>query len=58
MGSNTLYVTLLEDGSSTKLMLQILNTDSHVHSNKYAKMVGIYEGDKENRDCIESIFNN
>ena len=57
MGSNTLYVTLLGDkrGSSTKLMLQVLNTDSYVHSNRYAKMMGIYEGDKENSDCIWSI---
>ena len=39
-------------------MLQVLNRDPHVHSNRYAKMVGIYEGDKENRDCIERIFGN
>ena len=39
-------------------MLQVLNTDSHVHSNRYAKMIDIYEGDKANRDCIESIFGN
>ena len=37
-------------------MLQVLNRDSHVHSDRYAKMIGIYEGDKENRDCIECIF--
>ena len=39
-------------------MLQILNRDSHVHSNTFAKMIGINEGDKENRDCIECIFGN
>ena len=37
-------------------MLQVLNRDSHAHSNKYAKMIRIYEGDKENRDCIEHTF--
>ena len=48
MGSNTLYVTFLGDKgeSSTKLMLQVLNTDSHVHSNSYAKMTGIFKAIK------------
>ena len=31
-------------------MLQVLNRDSHVHSNGHANMIGIYEGNKENRD--------
>ena len=35
-------------------MLQVLNRDSHVYSNRYAKMIG----DKENPDCIERIFGN
>ena len=39
-------------------MLQVLNRDAHVHSNRYAKMIGTYEGDKENRDCIECILGN
>ena len=39
-------------------MLQVLNRDSHVHSKRYAKMIDIYESDKENRDCIERIFGN
>ena len=39
-------------------MFQVLNRDSHVHSSRYAKMIGIYEGDKENRDSIEHIFRN
>ena len=58
VGQNTLYVSLLVDkgGTSTKLLLQVLNTESQAHSNRYAKMIGIYEGDKENRDCIEGIF--
>ena len=38
-------------------MLQVLNRDSYVHSNRYAKMISIYEGDKENRD-FERIFGN
>ena len=38
-------------------MLQVLNRDSH-DSNRYTKMIGIYEGDKENRDCIDHIFGN
>ena len=53
---DTLFV--FKGGSSSKLTLQVLNTDSHVHSNRYAKMIGIYEGDKENRVCIGSIFGN
>ena len=54
VGQNKLYVSLLGDkgGTSTKLLLQVLNTESQAHSNRYAKMIGIYEGDKENRDCI------
>ena len=58
VGQNTLYVSLLGDkgGTSTKLLLQVLNTESQAHSNRYSKMIGIYEGDKENRDCIEGIF--
>ena len=39
-------------------MLQALNTGSYIHSNGYAKGIGIYEGDKEDRDCIGSIFGN
>ena len=35
-------------------MLQVLNRDSRVHSNRYAKMIGIYEVDKENRDCLST----
>ena len=40
--------------SSNKLMSQVLNRDSHVHSNRYAKIIG----DKENPDCIQRIFGN
>ena len=61
INENTLYITLLGDkgGTSTKLLLQVLNTnDSLVHSNRAAKMIAIYEGDKESRECIEAIFSN
>ena len=48
VGQNTLYVSLLGDKerTSTKLLLQVLNTESQAHSNQYAKMIGIYESDK------------
>ena len=36
-------------------MLQILNSDQN-HSVRAAKLIGIYEGEKENRECIEHIF--
>ena len=37
----------------------MLNTkESLVHSNRAAKMIAIYEGDKESRECIETIFSN
>ena len=49
INNNTLYVSLLGDkgGTSTKLLLQVLNTFSIIHSNREAKMIGVYEGDKE-----------
>ena len=39
VGQNTLYVSLLGDKgrTSTKLLLQVLNTESQAHSNQYAK---------------------
>ena len=48
VGQNTLYVFLLGDKrrTSTKLLLQVLNTESQAHSNQCAKMIGIYESDK------------
>ena len=51
INNNTLYISLLGDkgGTSTKLLLQVLNTkDLIMQSNRTAKMIGIYEGDKEN----------
>ena len=59
LDSNTLYTSFIGDkgGSSTKLLLQLLNTNNlTTHSNRYAKMIGIYEGDKETRECIEAVF--
>ena len=50
------YVLLTQDGGdSTKLLLQILNSDFS-HSVRFATLIGIYEGDKENRECMEAIF--
>ena len=59
INNNTLYVSLLADqgGTSTKLLLQVLNTkDSIIHGNRAAKMIGICEGGKESRECIDAIF--
>ena len=57
--NNELYVLLTGDkgGSSTKVMLQILNTKSG-HSVRSAKLIGLYEGEKDNRERIEAIFSN
>ena len=57
--NNELYVLLTGDkgGSSTKVMLQILNTKSG-QSVRSAKLIGIYEGEKDNRECVEAIFSN
>ena len=54
---NTLYVLLTggKGGDSTKLLLQILNSDFS-HSVRFATLIGIYEGDKEGRECVEAIF--
>ena len=52
INENTLYISRLDDKecTSTKLLLQVLNAkDSLVHSNRAAKMIATYEGDKESR---------
>ena len=57
--SITLYLLFPggKGSSSTKLLSQVLNTTNvHTHSNRYAKLIGTYEGDKENRECIEDVF--
>ena len=59
INNNTLYISLsgVKGGISTKLLLQVLDTkDSIIRSNRAAKMIGIYEGDKESRECIDAIF--
>ena len=52
-----LYLLLSGDkgGNSTKLMLQILNTKSS-QSVRTAKLIGIFEGEKDNHECVEAIF--
>ena len=52
-----LYLLLTgdKDGSTTKLMLQTLNSDRN-HSVRAAKLIGIYEGEKENRERIEHLL--
>ena len=47
--NDTLYVLLADDkrGSSTKNLLQLLNADTEKqHSVTFAKLIGIFEGDK------------
>ena len=59
INNNTMYISILgvKGGTSTTLLLQVLNTkDSIIHSNRAARMIGIYEGDKESRECIDAIF--
>ena len=34
---------------------RFLNSDFS-HSGRFAKLIGIYKGDKENRECVEAIF--
>lgn len=45
--------------STTKLMFQMLNLRDH-NSVKNAKMLGIYEGAKDSRECVELVryYNN
>ena len=52
-----LYLLLSGDkgGNSTKLMLQILNTKSS-QSVRTAKLIRIFEGEKDNHECVEAIF--
>ena len=54
---NTLYIWLTGDkgGDSTKLLLQILNSDFS-HSVRFAKLIGIYEGDKKKRMLGSNIW--
>ena len=36
------------------MSIQILNGDKH-QSIKQARLIGIYEGEKDNRECIENV---
>ena len=43
--------------SSTKILLQVLNVKSESqHSTRFAKLIGIFEGDKHSWECVEAIF--
>lgn len=54
---NVLWVLLTGDkgGKSTKLLLQFLNCKEQ-HSVHTARLLAIYEGDKDNYECIEKVF--
>ena len=53
----TLWIHISGDkgGKSTKLMMQIINS-SNRHSIKSAKLLGMFEGGKDNRNNIEMAF--
>ncbi|KAJ7391182.1 hypothetical protein OS493_019313 [Desmophyllum pertusum] len=55
--NNVLWVLLTGDkgGKSTKLMLQFLNCKEQ-HSVNTARLLAIFEGDKDNYECIEKVF--
>ena len=54
---NVLWVLLTGDkGSrSTKLLLQVLNTREQ-HSIQAARLLAIFEGDKDNYECLNEVF--
>ena len=54
---NLLWILLTGDkgGKSTKLLLQFLNCEEQ-HSTHTARLLAIYEGDKDNHQCIQKIF--
>ena len=54
---NLLWVLLTGDkgGKSTKLLLQFLNCKEQ-HSIHTARLLAIYEGDKDNYECIQKVF--
>ena len=54
---NVLWVLLSGDkgGKSTKLLLQFLNCNDP-HSVHTARLLAIFEGDKDNYECIEKVF--
>jgi len=54
---NVLWVLLSGDkgGKSTKLLLQFLNCKEQ-HSVHTARLLAIFEGDKDNYECIKEVF--
>ena len=54
---NLLWVLLTGDkgGKSTKLLLQFLNCKEQ-HSIQTARLLAIFEGDKDNYQCIQKVF--
>ena len=52
-----LWVLLTGDkgGKSTKLLLQFLNCEEQ-HSTRTARLLAIYEGDKDNYQCFQKVF--
>ena len=54
---NVLWALLSGDkgGKSTKLLLQFLNCKEQ-HSVRTARLLAIFEGDKENYECIKEVF--
>ena len=54
---NLLWVLLTGDkgGKSTKLLLQFLNCKEQ-HSIHTARLLAIYEGDKDNYQCMQKVF--
>ena len=57
MPTNLLWVLLTGDkgGKSTKLLSQFLNCKEQ-HSIHTARLLAIYEGDKDNYQCIQKVF--
>ena len=55
--NNVLWVLLTGDkgGKSTKLLMQFLNCNEQ-HSVHTARLLAIFEGDKDNCECLERVF--
>lgn len=53
---DTLAILVCGDkgGSTTKMAVQFLNS-STPQSVKHARLIGMYEGEKDNRECIENV---
>ena len=55
--NHVLWVLLTGDkgGKSTKLLLQFLSCNEQ-HSVRAARLLAIFQGDKDNYECIEKVF--